>query len=114
MTFYEYMMTRTEEDTPIGDLARDIREDDMVPKTDKHLDIIRYFMLEKKLKDPARRALTNAWRDYKKFDQIECRVRIALQECRARCSGYDHMKFKDFDLEQLSVLCAKSIMDIEF
>ena len=113
MTFFEYMQLRNEENNYIGDLARDMAEDPDLPKTDNPMDLLRYFMIERKLSDPARRALRDAWREYREFDQIECRVRIALQECRSKCLGHEWFKFPDAEVEVLAAQCALSILDIK-
>lgn len=112
MTFYEYMMYRINEDNPIGDLARDMSEDPKLPRNETPLDMVRYFMLNRNLCDSARRALRDAWREYREFDQIECRVRIALQECREKCLGDNTLSFPDISIEKLAAQTTFSILDV--
>ena len=112
MTFYDFITTRTDGmSAEARDIADEIRGKSLLD-TEFPMDILEHFM-RKGIDELHRAELRNLWKTYKIFDQIECRVRVALQECRAVCLGVEAYTVSNEDLEALSIACAMSIMEVK-
>ena len=65
MTFYQYLSTLKDEDSPAGDLARDALRDDTFPKEADTRGQIRDHLFSCRACSGAYDALDSAWRRYK-------------------------------------------------
>jgi uncharacterized protein YozE (UPF0346 family) len=64
MTFRAYLATRKNEDSPVGDLARDALRDDGFPRSSRMLTAFERYLIRRNACDGAIRALREAWEDY--------------------------------------------------
>ena len=63
-TFYAWLKARIDDDTSIGDLARDVRQDSHFSKSAKTLRTYERHFAEIHASDEAERALQEAWKSY--------------------------------------------------
>ena len=73
MTFYQYLSTLKDEDSPAGDLARDALIDDIFPKEADTRGQIRDHLFSCRACSCAYDALDSAWRRYKAELRRKCR-----------------------------------------
>lgn len=66
MTFYEFLKSVKDEDTPVGDLARDALGDNTFPKTADRKNTIRNYLDRWHACAGAYDALDSAWRRYRR------------------------------------------------
>ncbi|MBZ6205798.1 sterile alpha motif-like domain-containing protein [Streptomyces olivaceus] len=66
-SFYEWLMRCVDEQSPVGDLARDARDDDTWPDGEESYDLCVEYLESLNAYDGALDALEEAWRRYDNF-----------------------------------------------
>lgn len=67
ITFYEYSQRFVNKNSPTGDLARDIRDDELFPELRNTKDGIRSYLLANNACNGAIRAFETMWKSYKAY-----------------------------------------------
>ena len=61
MSFYNWIKEFKEDDNPVGDLARDLLNDPLFPKTDTDGNTLRHYLVTRRASDSCIRAFDRAY-----------------------------------------------------
>lgn len=90
MSFNQWLKGRIEENTPVGDLARDVRVDRNWPKQDSNKRIFTKYMKDINASDGAVEALNTAWKRYMNHKYHK--------KARNKCKGINAVYYNEAEM----------------
>lgn len=69
--FYVWLIKQTDRDSPIGDLAKDVKRDPLFPRPSSSIEPFKNYLMQKSVDSLVIQALEDAWLEYSESNTTE-------------------------------------------